>query len=151
MYNGVFYAGPNENVPLSLSTAQAGGLFYPSAGRLTRTDSGWTLTMPAENVVIGITVFGPAAFTMPTAITTVEESAFEGMTAMTVVDANHCTTVGKWAFKGCTGLTELKLPKNCTIDADAFTGCGTVYIFAPGGGSTEAYCNAHENCVFVEE
>ena len=101
--------------------------------------------------LIGTPVFGTAAFTLPTGLRKIEESAFEGMTAMTVVDAGHCTAVGKWAFRGCTGLTELRLPKNCTIAPDAFTGCGTVYIFAPAGGKTEAYCAAHENCVFVGE
>ncbi len=123
-------------------------------GTLARNGSAWSLTMPAGNVTVSALiapVFGPAAFTLPAALNVIEESAFEGMTAMTVVDAGHCTAVGKWAFKGCTGLTELKLPKNCTINPDAFTGCSLVYIFAPAGGSTEAYCAAHENCVFVGE
>ena len=105
----------------------------------------------SEFKLVGTPVFGTATFTMPAALTTIEESAFEDMTAMTSVDASHCATVRKWAFKGCTGLTRLRLSKDCAIDADAFTGCGTVYIFAPAGGSTEAYCNSHENCVFVGE
>ena len=29
--------------------------------------------------------------------------------------------------------------------------CGTVYIFAPAGGDTEASCEGIENCVFVAE
>ena len=52
---------------------------------------------------------------------------------------------------GCTGLTQIRLPKDCTIDATAFDGCGTVYIFAPAGGDTEASCEGIENCVFVAE
>ena len=99
----------------------------------------------------GTLPFGTPDFTLPAALNVIEESAFEGLTAMTVVDAGSVTSVGANAFKDCSALNRIRLPKNCTIDPDAFTGCGTVYIFAPGGGSTEAYCNAHENCVFVEE
>lgn len=92
--------------------------------------------------------FGPAAFTLPAALTTIEESAFEGNAAMTIVDANHVTAIGANAFKGCTNLTQIKLPANCAIDLAAFTGCGTVLVFAPSGGSTEAACETMENCVF---
>ena len=96
--------------------------------------------------------FGPAAFTLPAALTTIEESAFEGNIALTVVEAGEgVTAIGADAFKGCANLTQIKLPANCAIDPAAFTGCGTVYVFAPSGGTTEAFCqNPNVDCVFVE-
>lgn len=100
------------------------------------------LTAPAS--------FGPADFTLPAFLTELEESAFEGA-AMTAVDASHCETVGKWAFKDCGSLTRIRLPENCAIHDQVFDGCGTVYVFAPAGGTAESYCAAHNNCVFVAE
>lgn len=94
--------------------------------------------------------FGPAAFTLPAALTIIEESAFEGNIALTVVEAGEgVTTIGADAFKGCTNLTQIKLPANCAIDPAAFTGCGTVYVFAPEGGSAQISCQGIGNCVFV--
>ena len=93
--------------------------------------------------------FGPAAFTLPAALKTIEESAFEGMTAVTVVDAGQVTAIGPNAFQGCTNLTQIRLPKTCEINSSAFSGCGTVYVFAPAGGTTETSCDRIKNCVFV--
>ena len=99
--------------------------------------------------LVGTPVFGTANFTLPADLTAIEESAFEGLTAMTVVDAGSVTSIGANAFKDCTALTWIRLSGNCTIDATAFDGCGTVYIFAPAGGDTEASCEGIANCVFV--
>ena len=104
-----------------------------------------TFTMPS----VEAPAFGPAAFTLPAALKTIEESAFEGMTAVTVVDASHVTAIGPDAFKGCTNLTQIRLPKTCEINSSAFSGCGTVYVFAPAGGTTKTSCNRITNCVFV--
>ena len=68
---------------------------------------------------------------------------------MSVVDAGHCTEIGKNAFKDCVNLTQIRLPAGCDIDPAAFSGCGTVYVFAPAGGTTETGCAAVANCVFV--
>ena len=69
---------------------------------------------------------------------------------MTIVDASNCTAIGINAFKGCTNLTQIRLPADCRIDPAAFSGCGTVYVFAPAGDSTEAFCNQETNdCIFV--
>ena len=104
-----------------------------------------TFTMPS----VEAPAFGPAAFTLPAALKTIEESAFEGMTAVTVVDAGHVTAIGPNAFKGCTNLTQIRLPKTCEINSSAFSGCGTVYVFAPADGTTETSCDRITNCVFV--
>lgn len=93
--------------------------------------------------------FGTPDFTMPAALVTIEESAFEGTSLLHVVDARSVTSIGKWAFKD-TELTQIRLPANCSIDADAFTGCGTVYVFAPAGSATEEFCADHNGVIFVK-
>ena len=112
-------------------------------------------TMPACDVQVNATFatipFGTPDFTMPAALTTIEESAFEGDTEISIVDASNVTTIGKWAFKDCTGLTQIKLSQKCSIDDLAFSGCETVYVYAPAGGSTQEYCERATNpCIFVE-
>ena len=106
-----------------------------------------------SQIVVMITVpsFGPATFTLPAALTTIEANAFEGDTFITAVDAHNCTSIGAEAFKGCTGLTQIRVHQNCQINASAFTGCGTVYVFAPAGGAAETSCADIDNCVFVAE
>ncbi len=112
-------------------------------------------TMPASDVTVTavfepIPSFGPAALTLPAALTTIEASAFAGDAAVTIVDAKTCTSIGANAFKD-TGLTQIRLPKSCAIDLHAFEGCGIVFVFAPAGGTTETYCQSHaDRCVFVE-
>ena len=157
VYNGVFYAGPDQTVTLGLSCEAPAGFtpdFFADAGTLVEEDGAWKLTMPDGDVVIGADftiAFGPAAFTLPPALTVIEEGAFEGSTFITIVDAGSCTSIGAEAFKGCTGLMQVRVHKDCRIDDTAFTGCGTVYVFAPAGGAAETSCADIDNCVFVEE
>jgi hypothetical protein len=47
--------------------------------------------------------FGPASFTLPAAPIAIEANAFEGDSAITIVDASYCTAIGAEAFKGCAG------------------------------------------------
>ena len=99
---------------------------------------------------------GPAfenpAFVLPEALTEIEESAFEGNTGISTVRVSDaCETIGRNAFAGCTGLRQIRLPVNCAIDEHAFDGCEKVYVYAKAGGTTEAWCAEHDNCVFVEE
>ena len=114
-----------------------------------------TFTMPAGDVTVTavfVPVFGPATFTLPAAVRTVEESAFEGSTAIGVVYVpDTCTAIGADAFKNCTGLTQIRLPKNCTIGDGAFDGCtGLIAVYAPAGGTTEAWCT-QANIPFIWE
>ena len=94
--------------------------------------------------------FGPATINMPASVGIIEASAFEGLTEITIVDAHNCTEIGAEAFKGCTSLWEISLDGDCDIDESAFSGCGTIYVFAPGGGRTQAFCEAHAGFVFVD-
>ena len=47
-------------------------------------------------------------------------------------------------------MTKIRLPKNCTIHEDAFNGLSQVAVFAPKGGSTEAFCYEQDNLIFVD-
>lgn len=117
------------------------------------TEGEYTFTMPEVNVTVIATfklAFGTPDFTLPANLQTIEANAFEGA-KMTIVDAHTCTEIGAEAFKSCTALRQIKLPKDCTIAADAFAGCGTVYVFAPAGGTTESWCRNRTGIVFVAE
>ena len=114
----------------------------------------WSFEMPNHPVNITAifkAVFGIPDFTLPAGLTTIGENAFEGITSMTVVDAGSCTSIGANAFKGCTGLKQIRLPGTCSIHEDAFDGLERVCVFAPEGGSTEAFCNDpdHDNLIFA--
>jgi len=92
---------------------------------------------------------GTPDFTMPEQLTEIGESAFEGLGELKVVDAHSCMVIGKDAFRD-TGLAQIRLPKDCEIDPEAF-GNRKIYVFAPAGGTTEAYCDGHDNLVFIAE
>ncbi len=114
----------------------------------------YAFTMPASDVTVSAVFYPPfihADFTLPSALAAIEESAFEGLAGMTAVFVpDTCASIGKDAFKDCANLTQIRLPKNCAIDPAAF-GDQTIYVYAPAGGTTEAYCGSHENLIFVEE
>lgn len=96
--------------------------------------------------------FGPADFTLPAALTTVEEYAFEGIAAQRVFVQDTCTEIGPYAFKDCDQLRQIRIPAGCRVDPDAFDGCGPLYIFGTVDSSAWAYCLAHPDIAeFVEE
>ena len=167
---GDYRAKPGDAVALAVTPAPGyelvgiTGNYNDTTGALqpvaiTRDESDplvWRFTMPdgqpylyARFRKLPAPTFGTPDFTMPAALKTIEESAFEGMPLLHVVDAGSVTAIGKWAFKD-SGLQQIRLPKDCAIDADAFAGCGTVYVFAPAGGTTEAFCNSHSDVTFVD-
>ena len=75
--------------------------------------------------------------------------AFEGA-AMKVADVpNGCTSIGDRAFKNCRSLRQIRIPADCVLGAGVFDGCETVYVFSAAGSSAQAYCQTHDNCVFV--
>ena len=113
----------------------------------------YAFTMPRRPVIVNavfVAEFGTPDFTLPAGTTTIEASAFEGVEEMTVMDAHTCTFIGKDAFKDCTELKQIKLPKDCAIHDAAFDD-QKIYVFAPAGGTTEAYCASRENLIFVAE
>jgi hypothetical protein len=56
-------------------------------------------------------------------ITAVNNSAFDGCTALTSVDLSAAQTIGESAFDGCTALTSVDLPQATSIGSLAFDGC----------------------------
>ena len=97
--------------------------------------------------------------TIANTITGIEDSAFEGCTALTKVTFNKdstCTSIGKNAFKGCTALKNIYnsttggiIPKSVvTIGSGAFSGCTsmTTLKFAKDSGCTSIGDNAFEGC-----
>lgn len=96
--------------------------------------------------------FGTADLVLPEDTTVIDESAFENDTKIIAVDAHNCTFIGRNAFTGCAGLTKIRLPGNCNIDQSAFDTDHLIYVFAPAGGTTQAYCTLTTNsCIFAEE
>lgn len=155
--SGTFCAGKGDVITPGLTASLPDGyrlaVSAAAAGMLDYTGSAWILTMPDENVALSINcapVFGSASFTLPAQTAAVETSAFENDGALTAVDAGNCSSIGKWAFRGCSGLTRIRLPKDCSIDPDAFDN-KVIYVYAPANGTTEEYCCAHDNLVFVAE
>lgn len=93
--------------------------------------------------------FGTPDFTLPAALTAVEAEAFEGIAASVVDVPESCTSIGDRAFSSCPNLTQIRIPANCILGEDVFDGCAMVVVFGAAGSSAEAYCNIHDNCVFV--
>ena len=103
-----------------------------------------TFTLP-------VPAFGTPDFTLPAALTAVEEEAFEGIAASVVDVPESCVSIGAHAFRNCANLAQIRLPADCAIDETAFAGCGIVQVFAPAGGDVEAFCAGHDGLAFVAE
>ena len=91
-------------------------------------------------------------FIMPENLAVIDESAFEGVTKLMIVDAGNCSSIDKGAFKN-TGLMWIRLPADCDIDDDAFDSDEMIFVVAPAGGTTQTWCNdpVHEYITFIEE
>jgi hypothetical protein len=78
--------------------------------------------------------------------TKIEESAFEGNSAITVAYVQDgCAEIGANAFKGCTGLKQIRLPENCSIADSAFAGCSQlIAIYGPAGGTAQGWALMHK-------
>ena len=99
--------------------------------------------------VVARSAFGTSKFTVPAAMTVIEENAFEGIGATAIIVPKSCTEIKAEAFKNCLKLRKIRLPKDCEIDDTAFDGCNLV-IYAPTGGTTQTW--AEENrIIFIGE
>jgi uncharacterized protein YceK len=77
-----------------------------------------------------------AAYSLPASVTSIEDSAFRGCTALTsIVLPDSVTSIGFGAFYGCTALTSIVLPDSVTsIGRYAFSGCTSlVDVTVPAG------------------
>jgi len=94
--------------------------------------------------------FGKPDFILPSALTKIDESAFEGIAATTIYVPDSCTSIGAYAFRN-SAIAQIRIPANCSIADTAFAGCAKVEIFGTHGSPAENYCIVHENCKFVVE
>ena len=140
---------PTENWSASIPTATDAGTYYVWY-RVIGDASHLDTEAACITASIVMPVFGDPDFVMPGGLTAIEESAFEGVTSMKVVDAHSCAAIGQGAFKGA-GLEKIRLPMDCEIDDAAFDQDGSINVFAPSGGSTQAYCTEHDNLIFIAE
>ena len=115
--------------------------------------------------------YGTAAFRVPESLTVIPESAFENIGAATVYVPDTCTEIQAKAFKDCGQLRQIRLPKDCVIALDAFDGCrkdpnslgwddenerwedcsDLLTIFAPAGGTTQAWAEETAGILFAAE
>ena len=155
LYRGTLYAAEGANIILSLSAdmpeAFPLGGFTVNAGTLSEENGLWSLTVPGENVIISpVAGFGNPDFVLPSSLTGVAAEAFRGIAAEIVQVPASCKAIGDYAFRDCASLWQICIPADCTVGTDAFDGCDTVFVFSAVGSPAQAYCDAHENCVFVE-
>ena len=91
--------------------------------------------------------FGETDFTLPAALTEVDDYAFEGFAAASIFIPDGCTRIGEGAFQDSGNLRKIRLPKNCEIDNTAFAGCHDITFYAPAGGTTETWLADHASDV----
>lgn len=95
-------------------------------------------------------VFGEPDFILPSALTVIDESAFESISAKIVYIPDSCIKIGAFAFRN-SAVEQIRIPTGCTIDDTAFYGCESVQIFGTSGSAAETFCNSHNNCTFIAE
>ena len=126
------------------------GMCITSFGSTFNTDSDSVVRLFTNNDASP--VYGTPDFTLPASLRTIGANAFEGLGMHIVYVPDRCTSIGARAFCGCTGLTQIRLPKNCTISSSAFDACtAPIQVFAPAGGTTEAWCTGRSDVVFIAE
>ena len=110
--------------------------------------------MPAGDVTVKaewveIPAFGTPDFILPEDLTAIDETAFEGAAMSVVSIPDGCVAIGDHAFRNCANLSRIFIPASCALGEDVFEGCTQVYVYGVTGSTAEAYCQSHENCLFV--
>ncbi|MBQ9198339.1 MAG: hypothetical protein IJ157_14025 [Clostridia bacterium] len=108
-------------------------------------DPCWIKLIEAEEPV-----FSVPDLVLPSALETIEESAFERIGALVVLVPDTCGGIGAYAFRD-SAVTQIRIPAGCAVGEGAFDGCGQVTVFGTAGSPAESYCAAHDNCVFIAE
>lgn len=94
--------------------------------------------------------FGHADLILPADLTTLEESAFEGIDAAIVIVPEGVKAIGSRAFASCPNLKHVRVPDSvASLASDAFAGCGTVYLYGPKGGAAQDYSKDHGGAEFI--
>ena len=90
-------------------------------------------------------------FVLPASLTAVDEEAFEGVAAQTVLISDSCASIGDHAFRNCPNLWQIHIPADCALGEDVFSGCEQVFVYGTAGSPADTYCDSYENCVFMDE
>ena len=108
-----------------------------------------TVTSLGESAFEGCTAL--TTFVLSSAITSIPQNAFKGCTALTAIALPQgVTTIGFGAFQGCTHLTEVTTTSAsalATIEANAFYGCAALNVFAIPAGVTAINSSVFGGCL----
>ena len=97
-----------------------------------------------------ITPLDGADMTPPAGLTTIEESAFEGVAARTVRLPEGVTSIGSRAFADCPNLRHIYIPGSVTkISGDAFDGISELYLYGSRGSAANDYAKDHPDATFI--
>ena len=97
-----------------------------------------------EPAVCTVHVLPVTELSLPTALTVIEEGAFEGVPATCVTIPSSVTEIGDYAFANCRFLTEITVPDSVTSIGDhVFSGSPRVVVICPQGSFAAAWADAH--------
>lgn len=97
-----------------------------------------------EPAVCTVHVLPVTELSLPTALTVIEEGAFEGVAATCVTIPSGVTEIGDYAFANCRFLTEITIPGSvASIGGHAFSGSPRVVVICPQGSFAAAWADAH--------
>ncbi len=83
-------------------------------------------------------------FTLPLALTTIEEEAFTGIAAKYICVSEKATQIASKAFADCEHLAYVYIPSTVSaIAADAFDGCEQFAIIGKSGSAAEKYARKY--------
>ena len=164
MYDGVFYAGPNDSVTLEfIYLPREGEQLYhvdciPAEMTKTETENTYIVTGLWEDSCIcpgSVPIFGwPERWLcdLPEGLTEIGEEAFAGAFVYIVDVPGTCGHIGDHAFRN-SRLSQIRIPADCTLGEGVFDGCMLVYIYSTPGSPAEQYFQDHpedENIIFVD-
>ena len=110
----------------------------------------YTFTLFPCWITLVPTVFGDPDLLLPDSLDRIEGSAMEGIAASVVYIPDSCTYIGAYAFRD-SAVSQVRIPSGCVIDDTAFSGCEYVVVFGTPGSDAERFCEANDNCTFVED
>ena len=82
---------------------------------------------------------------LPADLKIVQQEAFRGSAAESIVLPDGCAEIGAKAFAACAGLRRVEIPASVAVIAeDAFEGCSNeLVIVTPKGSAAESFAQAH--------
>ncbi len=166
-------------LPASLETFEEGALVgCPKLSSLSASDDGnyvvkgnCLVNIPLKRLILGfstsvipddlgIVYIGRSAFEgsgiksidIPDSVTTIEESAFRGCTALSSVRFSaKLSTIGEYAFSGCTALEKIEFPQQLrTIGKYAFSGCSALTSLEIGRYTRTIHEAAFKDCTAIK-